>query len=416
MKDAEFGLPIIGVTMNRDDSTVAFLRADGKEARFPLEASPFPETSTVASLHWTPTDDSFTGPALLAITVTGDTVAFELPSSDDDEQLAGRPVVYLDQNQWSTLSKASDTSSRIPVEDRQAALRLAELAYSGALVLPASSGHYHETTKWPDDAARYQLGLTILQLSRGWQLRDPLQVRRDEIRASYEQMFFGGPAPRARSVVSLMPDVLHGPARGGPSVAAPLDFPPDFAAAYKALLSATVSIDVMLDRNHIPYTAPTGWVRVNQELSDWLDQQPLDSQQKRKSVDNALLHDLQRELAEEAQSSGIAAKQMSEWLWQHPARLPALPALGLFREVLHDRHLNRGLTWKPNDLTDMLYLSTAAAYADVVVCERTMGSALQRGLARLGRTTPVFRRLSEAVPAIERLLDARDQPVTPASP
>ncbi|WP_432571327.1 hypothetical protein [Kineococcus sp. SYSU DK005] len=107
---------------------------------------------------------------------------------------------------------------------------------------------------------------------------------------------------------------------------------------------------------------------------------------------------------------------MSEWFWQHPTRLSALPTLGLFREVLHERHLNRGLTWKPDDLNDMLYLSTATAYADVVVCERAMGSALQRGLARLGRTTPVLRRLSEAVPAIERLLDARDQPVNPPCP
>ncbi|WP_432571325.1 hypothetical protein [Kineococcus sp. SYSU DK005] len=118
MKDAESGLPIVGVTMSRDDSSVTFLRADGRQARFPLQASPFRETSTVASLHWAPTDASFTGAALLAITVTGDAVVFELPSGDDDEQLAGRPVVYLDQNQWSTLSKAGDTSSRIPVEDR----------------------------------------------------------------------------------------------------------------------------------------------------------------------------------------------------------------------------------------------------------------------------------------------------------
>lgn len=104
---------------------------------------------------------------------------------------------------------------------------------------------------------------------------------------------------------------------------------------------------------------------------------------------------------------------MSEWIWQHPARLSALPALGLFREVLHDRHLNRGLTWRPNDLTDMVYLSTAAAYADAVVCENSMGSALRRGVARLGGTTPVFRRLREAVPAIEHMLLARKQQTDP---
>jgi hypothetical protein len=125
MRDAESGLPIILVTMSRDDASVSFLRADGKEARFPLGTSPFSKTSALARLHLAPTDDSFAGRVLLAVTVAGDAVVFELPSGDDHEQLAGRLVVYLDQNQWSVLSKASDPSAPIPDEDRVAALRLA---------------------------------------------------------------------------------------------------------------------------------------------------------------------------------------------------------------------------------------------------------------------------------------------------
>ncbi len=414
MKDAESGLPIVLVTMTRDDASVSFLRADGKEARFPLGTSPFSNTSALARLHLAPIEGSLAGRVLLAVTVDGEDIAFELPLGDDDEQLAGRLVVYLDQNQWSVLSKASDPSARIPDEDRVAALRLADLARDRKLVLPASSAHYHETTKWRDNAARHRLGLTVLQLSRGWQLRDPLQVRRDEIRASYEEMFLRGSAPRARSVVTLMPNTLHGPSRGGPAPEPPPDFPPSVAAEYNALLSATVLIDVMLDREHIPATPPTGWARIHQQFSDWLDQEPRDSQQKRKAVDVMLLQDLQLEMAEEAHSSGITPQQMGKWFWQHQARMAALPALGLFREVLQDRHLNRGLTWCANDLTDMIYLSTAAAYSDAVVCERAMGSALVRGLVRLGRPTPVFRRLREAVPAIERMLHARGKTTDPA--
>lgn len=412
MKDAESGLSIVLVTVSGDDASVAFLRADGKEARFPLGTSPFSETSSLATLHLAPTDGSFAGPMLLAVTVSGDAVAFELPTGEDDRQLAGRLVVYLDQNQWSVLSRASDPSAGMPEDDREAALRLAGLARDGALVLPASSAHYYETTKWRDDAARYRLGLTVLQLSRGWQLRDPLQVRRDELRASYEHMFLDGPPPRAHSVVTLMPGRLHGPSRGGNVSEPPPDFPPDLAAQYQALVSATTLIDVMMDRDHIPAPRPTGWTETNQRFSEWLDQEPRDSQQKRKAVDVLLLDDLAQELAEEALLCGITPVQMSEWFWQHPRRLPALPALGLFREVLHDRHLNRGLTWHPNDLTDMIYLSTAAAYTDAVICERAMGSALQRALPRLGRSTPVFRRLRDAVPAIERMLLAREEQPT----
>lgn len=411
MKDAESGLPIILVTMSRDDGSVAFLRADGKEARFPLGTSPFSGTSSLTRLHLTPSEGSFAGPILLAVTVSGDTIAFELPTGDDDRQLAGRLVVYLDQNQWSLLSRASHPSAGISEDDREAALRLAGLARDGAVVLPASSAHYHETTRWSVDAARHRLGLTVLQLSRGWQLRDPLQVRRDELHASYEEMFLNGAMPRAHAVVTLMPGMLHGPSRGGAVPEPPPDFPSDLAAQYQALVSATALIDVMLDRDHIPAPRATGWAETNQRFSDWLDQEPRDSQQKRKAVDALLLDDLGQELAEEAHSCGITPIQMSEWFWQHSRRLPELPALGLFREVLHDRHLNRGLAWHPNDLTDMIYLSTAAAYTDAVICERAMGSALQRALARLGRRTPVFRRLRDAVPAIELMLLARaEQP------
>jgi hypothetical protein len=80
---------------------------------------------------------------------------------------------------------------------------------------------------------------------------------------------------------------------------------------------------------------------------------------------------------------------------------PELPATGVFREMLHERHLNKGTVWRHNDLTDMVYLSCAAGYADFVVCERHMGNVLTQGLKRLRRPTLVFRRLRDAVPAIE---------------
>jgi hypothetical protein len=68
--------------------------------------------------------------------------------------------------------------------------------------------------------------------------------------------------------------------------------------------------------------------------------------------------------------------------------------------MLHDRHLNRGTKWSPNDLTDMVYLSCAAGYADFVVCEQHMRSVLAQGLRRLVRPQHVFRGLQQALPAI----------------
>lgn len=85
-------------------------------------------------------------------------------------------------------------------------------------------------------------------------------------------------------------------------------------------------------------------------------------------------------------------------------RLWQLPSLGVYREAVHARHHNRGTTWRPNDLTDLVYLSCAAAYADVVVCEGHMSGILRQGLARLGRPAAVRKTLPEAVPSVEAAL------------
>ena len=84
--------------------------------------------------------------------------------------------------------------------------------------------------------------------------------------------------------------------------------------------------------------------------------------------------------------------------------LVAAPALGLLRELFHERHLNKRTTWHANDLTDMTYLSCAAGYADFVVCERPMGGPLKQGIKRLRRPVRVFQRLSDVVEAIEAAL------------
>ena len=103
--------------------------------------------------------------------------------------------------------------------------------------------------------------------------------------------------------------------------------------------------------------------------------------------------------------AGMTVRQMSTWLQEQATHdMPGLPMIGLFRELFQDRHLNRSTTWKANDLTDMLYLSCATAYADFTICERYMGSMLEQGLKRLGRPPKVFRRLGEAVVTIANTL------------
>ncbi|MGW4032554.1 hypothetical protein ACWEFL_25140 [Streptomyces sp. NPDC004838] len=393
---------VVLITMDRETASIVLSRSDGKEARFPMSSSPFETSSALARLHV-----AFPPKVLLASTLSGDDILFELPQHDaSQDQLAGRLVVYLDQNKWSEIGNAFHAPSKVGEESRKAAEKLAQWVTEGRIILPASAGHHNETTKRFDTEKRYKLGLTVLQCSRGWQMRHPLQVRSNELYDNFCRR--SGQPAKARSapVFTLAPDALHSTAeRGMQHYSAPADFDPAQSFVTEALVAATVSIDVMLDTERIGPGPETGWVEANQRFSDWLDEQDLDSQQKRKSIDAFFLSDVSKEIAKEAYAATLTVEDCGHWFRKEATSdIRTLPALGLFREMMHSRHLNKGTKWRINDLTDMFYLSCAAGYADFVVCERHMRDPLAHGLKRLGLKTPVYRHLADAVEAIEEAL------------
>ncbi|MFE2763347.1 hypothetical protein [Streptomyces halstedii] len=393
---------VVLITMDRETASIVLSRSDGKEARILMESSPFEASSTLSRLHVTPSLDM-----LLAVTRAGDDIHFELPKRNGaQDQLAGRLVVYLDQNKWSEISNAFHAPSKVSKASRSAAEKLAQWVVEERIVLPASAGHYSETTKRFDTTKRYSLGLTVLTHSRGWQMRDALQTRRNELHDEFCRRSGNITRVRSAPVFTLSPDALHSTAvRGMQHYAAPTTFEPTLAFATEALTSATASIDTMLDTERVEPGPDTGWADSNQRFSDWLDEQDLDSQQKRKVIDAFLLSDISAELAEEAHAAALPVEDFRHWISTEAANdIRRFPALGLFREMLHNRHLNKGTKWRINDLTDMIYLSCAAGYADFVVCERHMRDPLNHGLRRLGLGTQVFRHLAEAADAIEEVL------------
>ncbi|MEV5107536.1 hypothetical protein ACFQ7G_19880 [Streptomyces massasporeus] len=396
-------LSIVLVTLERGSDAVVLLRSDGKEARMPLGSSVFEPTSLISRVSYSPT---FEG--LIAETLQGDSIVFELPRFDGADQRAGRLVVYLDQNKWRLVSDAIQGRPGVSAHERAAALRLAGWSEQRKIILPVSSGHLYETTKWSNSDGRYRLGLTILQFSRGWQLADPLQVWEDELRGTLCDA-------KARDeefaqAVTLAPNTLHSPtARGYVPAPSPADFPAELAFQHEALVSAVTQIDTMLDSELGQRGPDTGWAAANQRFSDELDSPGGDSQQKRKKIDARLVEDLRGMVAAVSASAGSTKAQQNWEADSQPAlKLVPLPALGLLREMFHERHLNRGTKWEPNDVIDMVYLSCAAGYADFVVCERHMRESLARGVRRLGRKTQVYRNLAETVAAIETVIDTTE--------
>jgi hypothetical protein len=100
------------------------------------------------------------------------------------------------------------------------------------------------------------------------------------------------------------------------------------------------------------------------------------------------------ELVQAVQQAGIDPAQLSDWtLTQSEDDIRALPSLGLYREVMHEKLCNPTLQWEENDLTDMMFLTVGAGYCDHVVAERAHAAHLRRAQQRLGRPDTVQRHI-----------------------
>lgn len=214
------------VTLHRDDGAVGRAQLPENEGGL----------TRIRSTTWSPPLG-----AVAFETTDGDHLALELPHFDGADQLEGRLIVYLDQNIWSLISRATnDPDSAQTDAEAGAALELARLVNQRKVILPLSSGHFSETTAWSDNTRRYELGLTMLRLSRGWQMRDPLIMRRQELRRALLRSICAEPVQRASEPFTLQPNAATGRVDRG---VAPSDFPQGAAHVMQSLtyLSALVS-------------------------------------------------------------------------------------------------------------------------------------------------------------------------------
>jgi hypothetical protein len=327
---------------------------------------------------------------------------WEVGSPRNWAPIKGRPVVYLDQNQWSTLSKRVFASHRVPrAEDGDAAIALLRLAESKSVILPLSAAHLSETGAWSNDRGRMELADTILSGSGGWQMRDPLEVRAAEFRASLRASAgLGGEV--FPDVFTLAPYAALDPAARGDRSSAPLDgLPEGWGWVHQALLSNVVYIACMLDQERTPHGSLDGWVKRVRDFSEWLAGETQRSkEQRRRSAYVFAFADTTTEVAKAAIDVGVTPEQMSEWskgTWDKIAI--GAPGISLFRSAMVDKML-AGSTWEANDLTDLMYLCTAAAYSDHVVGERRTIALLRQANARHNLPVRLHTNLASLVAAL----------------
>jgi hypothetical protein len=125
---------------------------------------------------------------------------------------------------------------------------------------------------------------------------------------------------------------------------------------------------------------------------------PTGREMRRRRTHAKFIADLGRELPEQADRAGITPEQMSDWVLAHSeADVAGMPCLGLFREVLHEKLSDPGLSWEDNDLVDMVYLTAGAGYCDYLVGENRHVGYLENAQRRLGRKPTVHRKLRTIV-------------------
>ena len=112
-----------------------------------------------------------------------------------------------------------------------------------------------------------------------------------------------------------------------------------------------------------------------------------------------LILDLPDTLIEVAGMVGIPVEEVIDRLTSDKELVSRMPFLGQMNQLLFARLRNAAQRWESNDLIDVMFLSCAAGYADVLVGERTTIGYLRQARAPRARAI-LATSLREAVDAL----------------
>lgn len=311
--------------------------------------------------------------ARLTITMPGERAVVELrrPGQDLTELRAGRPLVYLDQNHWSTLAAARHGHRPVREGEGEAALRLAELVEADQILLPVSAGHLVETTPLYG-APRVALGGTVLTLGRGWQMRNPLHVRVEEVLHAVqgvEPIAADVFAPSADGFFSSAGDPAAGPP-SKPEMAIALEQVGRLVPDVLGLYDAVVDEQAITDEEGAAHAAAAGWARGFGELASSLRSADEPAFMVRRVAGARMLADMMDDLIRVAHDAGVTPAVVIARLTATDDPVARMPFLAQMRQMLFARLRNAEQSWEANDLIDIMFLCCAAGYADLVVGER----------------------------------------------
>lgn len=324
----------------------------------------------------------------------GETLVVELGGDGNDVPATGRSVVYLDQRHWITLAQRLRNPSAVAQAERQPAEHLIELSRSKSLVFPLSSANLWEIA--PTGRHRRDVALTMVELSRGWQLRDPVSVRGQELRRA---MARESPV-QAEAVITLEPGAIFN-ATFSSSEGAGL--PDEWRVLSERMTNAEASLAAMLEDDppaeaQKRRSVAAAWAEPHHLLAVRMRDARTPREQVRTNTLGRLASDLRTELVEAARDAGMGHEQFAAWLRDDlDQAIETMPYIRTLREVLYHRLSNADDHWSGNDLADSQFLCCGAAYADFVAAERKFGNYLERARKRYPKNAVTVTTLADLV-------------------
>jgi hypothetical protein len=295
---------------------------------------------------------------------------------------ADRPVVYLDQNHWSSFAAARFGHKSVSRAEAEAAGCLIALAEAKEILLPHSAGHLVETVPLYG-VPRVALATTILQTSRGWQMRSPIHVRTEEILRHIQ-----GHEPIAGEVFAPQTDGLFATHSFSLATETTRDFP--IAEMLKAVPAVLGLYEALVDDEAIPDVNGGGakaaaWAKNFAEIAQRLHAASEPPEMIRRVANGNVIYDLRGEIDVVAREAHLPPERVIERLMEPDDPISRMPTVAQMRQILFARLSNKTQKWESNDLIDINYLTCAAGYADVVVGERrTIGYLRQARRPRPG--------------------------------
>lgn len=356
--------------IDRSQRRITILCQDGREL-----TQEIPEDSDILGSHIDVTIFDWERWWVTSRTNRGHLIVAEAYSPATEDPLHGRPSVYLDQNHWSTLAQAIFDPSRIkhPAE-RVAADELIHLVQDGGVVLPMSSGNVRETANLYGDH-RYKVGASLASLSGGWQLRHPLAVWRAELVRVLAQLHgVNLPSDATLPVVTLEPHALL-----DDSVQAHDMEPDDPQLFILAMSNPSVLLELLIEPAQAERFDPHTWVTSNQEFAKHLAGGSYTKLQKEQAAYARAWTENGSMVSAALRELGLATEENAMMKPKEIQNLLArMPALGAFTRLMVMRQINASHKWRPNDLTDLIFLSCAAGYVDYVAAEKHTGTQLKQ--------------------------------------